>query len=270
MTTLTIHEHPATPDQVIVRCGNDGNELMGRLGCARLSAEHRGYMLAAEHLPLLRRLASSGKATLLDQRSGGTAIPGHVVDPLPECASCGIPRRRNVVGPDGVVTPVSPPRFCANCGDAWVDHHHRPDREALAKGACPRCGHPQPAGYRHCARCGVAMATVVPAPIAEPMFDDSRAPVTAGEALAALELVAAKGSKLSAGQAAINARGMAMVRESIRMAAPVADPVSVETARTVTCPWCEAAPDRPCVTEHRLVLGAVHAIRFEFAAGVNA
>lgn len=274
MTTITIHQHPTDEDSILIRCGEDGNAIMGRIGMARLSAEHRAYVLAGEHLPRLRKIADNANVHILDQRGNHGATPtGHAANPLPECTSCGVPRKRNRVDDDGNVTEIPAPAYCSACAAPWVDHHYRPP--GSGPGAiivCTRCGHRQaPSGYRNCAGCGSRLdAKPEPVHVEDPLYDDDRDMVTVGDAVSALEIAAAKGAKLSAEQARINRDGLAMVRESIRLAAPISDPGQIELARTVACHWCDAKPGDPCATDHGLVLAAVHTIRVEFSGGVNA
>jgi hypothetical protein len=268
MSQFTIRGHPSDPDLVVVQCGEDGNAVMGRLGSARLVPQFRGYVVAAAHLPQLRKLVDRAGGTLTDGRHGDRGDTGTTPDPLPECADCGTPRRRNRVTADGTVTPVPAPRFCPDCGAPWVDRHYRaPGTAASQRIVCARCGHQQAASsYRRCTGCGELLDAQKRPIVEEPTFDDSRDIVTASEAMATLELVAARGAAISPEQAAINVRGLDLVRESMRLAALLTDPASVERARTTSCSWCSAKPGDPCATDAGQILRAVHSVRLEQVA----
>lgn len=273
----TIREHPTDPALVTIDVnGVEANETMGRFAPARLSKADRVYHLGVGAFETFQRFWRLAGGQVVDERGRGPkATPGvGMVEPLPECANCGQPRRRHRSGADPAThTPPASctgcavrPTRCPGCGELWVDRVHQPSVEAShALGAtCAGCGKFQRGYGRFCGGCGheLTPATRQDAAAAPPQGHREWVdiPMSAAGLAGALESTVAAAA-VGPEQRAINARGLAQVRASIVMAALVLDVGLAAAALAVDCPWCDSPPGRPCLNDHGIRQRGVHRIR---------
>lgn len=194
---------------VLVRTDQPGNAVMGRLGSATLSRELRGYLVPVGDLGRLGMLVDQAGGRILDERKVERSGESHQVVPLPECANCGTPRRRNIVRSADDFEPAPAPAFCADCGHEWSDHQHdpRPPREDV--GHCPGCRRPQVPGKAFCHHCGTA----------QPSRRHQAATAASEAALDVLQAHLANQERwLSPAQVERNRKGLTACREALELA----------------------------------------------------
>lgn len=119
----TIRRHPRLAGVIVLDVdGRECNALIGRFGPARLSEGDRGYLVGAEHTAKLIAFLTREGVQVVDDRSRDQGAGPSVgpATPLPECAACGLPRRRRRQVA-GEWVELDPPASCVGCGAPWTD-----------------------------------------------------------------------------------------------------------------------------------------------------
>lgn len=115
MIIFSIHAHPAVAGAILIRCGPDGNVILGRLLPGAFSPELRGYVAAASRLEAIAAELARKGCSLVDERGaeGVGNLPGNrpPYDPLPECSTCAMPVARERI--DDLAE-------CPACGSPWI------------------------------------------------------------------------------------------------------------------------------------------------------
>jgi len=145
---IRIRLHAEQPSMVLLDTAPQLADTMGRFPAARYVGARRGaYALPAALLDELATFARVHDVLLIDERASaatdtGSRVVGHA-RPLPECASCGQPARRD-----------RQPEHCPACGSKWRAVEHEPYSENESREQCARCLARQPYGFDYCQRCG--------------------------------------------------------------------------------------------------------------------
>jgi len=143
---LIIRDHPDRPDLVLLDTPPELAPIMGRFQPARYAGlAHGAYILPVDQLGNLETFTRANHLGTIDDRGRDprtTPTPG-ALNPLPECATCGQPSKRE-----------RPVRYCPACGALWHPVYPRQLTRELAEITCQTCSTVQRSGFPRCLNCG--------------------------------------------------------------------------------------------------------------------
>jgi len=170
--TARLTRHPRDETSALLNIGPAHAKTMGLFAPARWASDLKAYLVNDENVDsLIRFLALQGVHVTDDRSRGG----GDALGPLPECANCGQPAKRD-----------REPEHCPDCGKPWQSvvftqtrgFDWRPDPRT-----CTVCLTEQRGTFRFCQQCGAVMPdpvhVVKPTPEREHLDD----PQPIGEAV---------------------------------------------------------------------------------------
>jgi hypothetical protein len=167
---VRVRLHPDDERLVMLDTPPQLAQTMGRFEPARFVGLRGGaYVMPTDMLDHFASFARLHDVLLIDERSSvatdtgsGGRVVGHA-RPLPECAQCGQPARRD-----------RQPDYCPSCGWTWAAVEHEPYREDEQREQCTRCLARQPFGFEFCQRCGTEIDHAVQPGRVVPVADAPR------------------------------------------------------------------------------------------------
>lgn len=174
--TARLTDHPRDGAFALLHIGPAHAATMGRFAPARWSADLKAFILHIDQADAIVRYLAIHDVAVADDR-GRPDDSDRPHGPLPECAICQQPARRD-----------HEPERCPNCGEPWTSvvftetkgFDWRPDPRI-----CSSCGTENRLAFPRCHSCGAELPALRPTalrpPAARPHLDD---PQPIGEAIA--------------------------------------------------------------------------------------